>query len=345
MVNEEKVLDISWGTILKIALASFCFYLIYLLKDILILVVFALIISFLFNPAIKFLQKMKIPRMLAVIFIYIAIFGILGISIYLMAPMFFSEIQQFSKLFPQYFEKIAPPLRELGIEAFESMESFIQAMGGMLQKASSDILNAISIFFGSVGATLFILTIALFISLEERGIEKMIGTFVPKKYEDYVLFLLEKSQSKVSGWFGTRILSCIFVGVAFFITLYLFNVKYALTLGFLAGIFNFIPILGPVIIGAIAFLVVVLDSWLKALFVLAAFVLIQQIENNILSPILTKKFVNLPAVLVLISLAIGGRLLGVLGAILAIPLAGIIFEFLKDFFQKKKEEEEKPVVL
>src|SRR4030043_1158055 len=122
--------------------------------------------------------------------------------------VFFSETQQFSKLFPQYFEKIAPPLRGLGIEAFESMESFIQAMGGVLQKASSDILNAISIFFGSVGATLFILTIALFISLEKNGIERMIGTFVPKKYENYILFLLEKSQSKVSGWFGTRILTC-----------------------------------------------------------------------------------------------------------------------------------------
>ncbi|MFC1630258.1 AI-2E family transporter, partial [Patescibacteria group bacterium] len=69
----------------------------------------------------------------------------------------------------------------------------------------------------------------------------------------------------------------------------------------------------------------------------------QQIENNILTPILTKKYVNIPPVLVLVSLVIGGKLLGFLGALLAIPLAGILFEFMKDFLKQRKEE--KPVVI
>ncbi|GAI37440.1 unnamed protein product, partial [marine sediment metagenome] len=99
-----------------------------------------------------------------------------------------------------------------------------------------------------------------------------------------------------------------------------------------------IPILGPIIAGAVAFIFVALDSWLKAIFVLIIFILIQQIEGNILTPVLTKKFVGLPPVLVLISLAVGAKLLGILGAILAIPLAGILFEFLRDFLKKKKEE-------
>ena len=84
-------------------------------------------------------------------------------------------------------------------------------------------------------------------------------------------------------------------------------------------------------------------SFPKAVFVLIAFLLIQQIEGNILSPLLARKFVGLPPVLVLLSLAIGAQLLGLLGAILAIPIAGIIFEFLRDFLKKKKEE--KVVVL
>jgi len=92
--------------------------------------------------------------------------------------------------------------------------------------------------------------------------------------------------------------------------------------------------------GILIFLTVFLDSISKAIFALFAFVLIQQIEGNILTPILTKKFIDLPPVLVLISLAIGGKLWGILGAILAIPLAGIIYEFLKDFLEKRKAEEE-----
>ncbi len=338
-MNGDKILDISWGTIFKIVLALLCFYFIYLVRDILVWSVFALIISFLFKPAIVFLQKLRVPRILSVIFVYTAVFGILGLTIYWITPGFISEIQQFSQLFPQYFEKIAPFLRNLGIEAFESMGSFTQALVSMLQKASTDILNALAIFFGSIGSTIFILSIAFFISLEEKGIEKIIALLTPTRYETYVLALLEKSQIKVSGWFGARVLTSLFVGIATFITLYLFNVEYTLSLALLAGVLNFIPILGPLLAGAIAFVFVVLDSWLKAIFVLIAFILIQQIEGNILSPILTKKFVGLSPVLVLISLAIGGKLFGILGALLAIPIAGIIFEFFRDFLKKKKETE------
>jgi len=345
MNGSDKVLDISWGTILKISLAFLIFYIIYLVKDILVWFIFALIISVLFNPAVTFLQRIKVPRILAVIFIYVAIFGILGLFVYWMAPVFFSEIQQFSQLFPQYFEKIAPPLRDLGVEAFENMESFNQALGSILQKASSDILSALAVFFGGVGSTIFVLSIALFLSLEGKWVERVIGLLSPRKYEAYVLALWERSQTKVAGWFGSRILLALFVGVAVFIMLHLFNVEYALSLALLAGVLDFIPVLGPVFAGAVAFIFIALDSWVKAIFVLIGFVLIQQIEGNILSPILTRKFVGLPPVLVLLSLAIGAKLLGILGAVLAIPLAGIIFEFLRDFLRKKKEEKEKALVL
>ncbi len=341
-MNGERVLDISWGTILKTSLAFLCFYIIYLVRDILVWVAFALIISILFNPAINFLQRLRLPRVLAAIFVYVVIFGILGSLIFLTAPMFVNEIQQFSQFFPQYFERVAPPLRELGIEAFESMESFTQAFGQMLQKASADILSALAIIFGGIGSTIFVLAIALFMSLEERGMERIIGILSPKKYEANILAIWERSQNKVAGWFGARVLTCFFVGIAVFITLKLFDVEYAFILALLAGVLDFIPVLGPIVAGAIAFIFVALDSWWKALLLLAVFILIQQIEGNIISPILTRKFVGLPPVLVLISLAIGGKLLGILGAVLAIPLGGVIYEFLRDFLKKKKETETSP---
>jgi len=338
-MNGNRVLDISWGTILKVSLAILCFYIIYLVRDILIWIAFALIISVLFNPAIDFLRRLRVPRVISVIFIYVAIFGILGLIIYWTAPMFISEIRQFSQLFPQYFEKISPPLRGLGIEAFESMESFNQSLQLLLQKASSDIFNALALVFGSLGSTIFILAISLFLSLEEKGVERVISLFSPKNYEEQVLNIWRRSQIKVSGWFGARVLTCLFVGLATLVSLLLFKVKYAFSLSLLAGILDFIPLLGPTVAGFIIFVFVALNSWLKAIFVLIVFILIQQIEGNILSPILTKKFVGLPPVLVLIALTVGGKLLGILGAILAIPLTGVIYEFLKDFLTKRKERE------
>jgi predicted PurR-regulated permease PerM len=129
-----------------------------------------------------------------------------------------------------------------------------------------------------------------------------------------------------------------------FLALKLFNINYASSLSLFAGVTNIIPILGPILAGAIITILAFLDYWPKALFILIAFILIQQIEGNLLSPILTKKFIGLPPVLVLLAVLMGGKLWGILGAILAIPLAGIIYEFLRDFLKKRKESEGKPMI-
>lgn len=338
MNHQEHLLDISWGTILKIALASLGFYMIYLVRDILIWLVFAIIISVLFNPIIDFLQKRRIPRPIATVFVYIIAFSALGFLIYLTAPVFVSEIQKFSQFFPQYFEKVAPPLKDFGLEAFESFESFIQSFKDWLVKASASILGAISAIFGGIFSTLTIFTLALFLSLEEKGMERGIRIFSPKGQEDYILTLWKTCQNKVSGWFGVKILGCLFVGLFSYIALCLLKIDYPLALSLFAAITNIIPIVGPIIAGVIIAIISALDSLSKAVIILIIFILIQQIEGNILTPILTKKFIGLPPVLVLVSLMIGAKLWGILGAILAIPLAGVIFEFLRDFLKKRKEE-------
>ncbi|MEK7071760.1 MAG: AI-2E family transporter [Patescibacteria group bacterium] len=333
----NQTLDISWQTIFKVVLIGFSLYLVFLLRDILVLVIFALIISVLFNPAIEFLQRYKIPRVLATILIYTGVFGILGFFVYLTIPIFVNELKQFSQFFPQYFEKLAPPLKGLGLETFDSFDSFVDGLGGLAIKASSNIFSAVSIIFGGIFSTITIFTIAIFLSFEQNAIEKTVGIFSPKKYEEYVLILWKKSQAKVSGWFGSKILTGLFVGLLTFAACKILAVKYAISFAFLAGILNIIPIIGPIVTGIIIFVFTGLDSWTKAAFVLIIFFLIQQIEGNIITPILTRKFVGIPAVLVFIALLIGSQLWGILGAILVIPLAGVIFEFSRDFLKKRKE--------
>lgn len=341
MEENRQTLDISWETILKIALAALIFYLLYLVRDVVIWFFFALVISVMFNPAINFLRWFRIPKILAVTFIYLLFFGILGLLIYLTAPLFISEIRQFSQSIPQYFESISPIFKELKIEALQSLEGFTQALMGSLEQISLSIFSALATFFGGVASAFFIISIAFFLSLEERGVERALGLITPKKYEEYVLALFERCQTKVSWWFAARILTCLFVGVASFVVFYFLKIKYSLILALLAGVLNFIPFLGPVVMGLLLILLVgVSETWLKALIVLVAFIIIQQFENNILSPVLTKKFVGLPAVLVLLSLVVGGKVFGFLGAIFAVPVFGILYEFIKEFLEKKKEEQD-----
>ena len=338
---QESKLDISWGTIIKLSLAAIVVYVTFLIRHILLLVLFGLIISVLFEPAIDFFQKRKIPRSVAAIALYLLVFGLVAFIIYGTAPLFVNEIQRFSQLFPKYFETLAPGLAGLGVSAFSDSQSFINAVAGGVAKFSSSLFSALFVIFGGIFSTVFVITIAIFLSLEEKSTERFIAALFPKRYEALALDLLARAQKKVSAWFLTRIFSCIFVGVLMYISLWLFDVQYRFSLALFSGILNFIPIVGPLLMGLFIFLLVALDSLPKAIFVLIAFTLIQQIEGSILMPLLTKKFIGLSPALVLISLAIGGTLWGVMGAILAIPLAGILFEFLRDFIKKQKEE--KPV--
>lgn len=335
-MSEEKILDISWKTIVKISLAVVCFYILYSIKDILIWFIFALTISILFNPAVDFLQKRKIPRVFGVVIIYVGIFGILSILIYSVVPLFISEIYQFLQSFPQYFEKISPFLKALGFKTFENVGSFLEAFRDALEGMAENIFNVLFTIFGGVFTTLFVVITAIFLSIQEKAVERTLILLFPKKYEPYVLNIFQRCQKKVAAWFGARLLACLFIGVASYIAFLILNVKYSFTLALFAGVFNFIPYIGPLLTGVILFLIIFPTEVFKAIFVLIAFTLIQQIENSILSPVLMKKIVGLPPVLVLISLVIGGELWGFLGALLAIPLFGILFEFLKEFLQKRK---------
>ncbi len=337
-MNTEKILDISWGAILKICVTALVVYTFFLARDIFVWVLFGVIISVLFDPAIDFLQRRKIPRIVGTFALYLAVFGVIAFIIYSTAPVFINEIQRFSQLFPRYFETISPIFRGLGVAAFSDIQSLIDVASGGIERVASNVFSALFSIFGGIFATFFVLSIAIFLSLEDKGIERAISVFFPKKYEAFALDLWAKSQKKVSAWFASRLLTSLFVAVASYIVLLLFNAKYPFSLGLLSGALNFIPIVGPLIAGGLIAIVVALDSSLKAIFVVLAFVLIQQIEGSIFTPLLTKKFVGLSPVVVLIALAIGGELWGVVGAILAIPIAGILFEFLRDFLKKRKEE-------
>ena len=335
----EKILDISWKTILKIGLAILSIYIIYSVKDILVWLIFAVIISLLFNPAIDFLQRRRIPRVLATLAVYFVIFGFFSVLIISIIPIFSAEIKQFANSFSDYYQKVSPFLQQLGIPVFNNAQAAIQSLQGTLDSMSESVFDVLVTVFGGIFSTLFVITTAIFLSLEEKAVEKTLVLIFPKKYEAQVLNIWERSQRKVSGWFGARIIGCLFVGIVSYVIFLMFNVRYPGIMALFAGVLSFVPYVGPVIAGILISLLVFPVDILKGIFVLAAFIIIQEIEGKIISPILMKRFMNLSPVLVLISLVVGARLWGFLGALLVVPLAGIVFDFTKEFLQKRRERE------
>lgn len=345
MSQQTFVLDISWTSILKVSLSLFVVYLLYLTESLLILFLFALIVSLLFSPIIDFFEEKRIPRGVSVIVIYGGIFGLFALFAYFSLPVFVFEIQKFSQLFPVYFEKIAPSLKVLGFESFRSMESFISTIQGYLISASSNIFSALAIIFGGVFSTIFIITTGMFLSLERRPVETTLAILTPKKYEKQIMEIWLKARGKVSGWFLSRVLASVFVVLTSYIAFALLGLQFPISLAMLAGILNFIPVAGPILAAVFIFSLPALNNVMLGVFALLAFILVQEIENNIITPILTRRFVGLSPALVLIAFAFGATLWGIWGAILTIPLFAIVLEFIKGFALAKKGESEDAVAV
>ena len=339
-MENRQTLGISWSAIVKVFLALLIFYILFAARDILIWFFFALVISLMLEPAINTLRWLKVPKILAVIMVYLSVFGVFGLLIYLTAPIFIFEMKQLSLHIPEYFEKLNPLLKELGIALGQNFDEFTASLVSNLQESSESIISAASVFFGGLASTAFIFTFAFFISLEDRGPERMLALLAPKKYEGYVVELFERAQSKVSGWFGARLVACLLVGIASFVVFFLFGVKYAFILAVISGALNFVPYVGPTATFILAVLFVgVSNLWLLAIYVCVALLVIQEIENKFLTPILMKRFMDLPPVLVLLSLLIGQAVFGFLGMVFAVPVFGIAYEFVKEFLERRRQEE------
>ncbi|MDD2913157.1 MAG: AI-2E family transporter [Candidatus Paceibacterota bacterium] len=338
-MEERKLLDISWGTIFRILFVVVSFYLVFLIRDILIWVIFALIISVLFNPVIDFLTRKMIPRVLSVVFVYLVFFGLLALAIYSIAPLFVNEVKNLLQSLPSYFEAISPFLSMFGFKTTENIQEIASLAYSSVEQMTNNIFSALIVVFGGFFSGFFVIATAFFLSLEKGIVEKGLTVLFPKNYENYILTIWKRCEKKVAGWFAVRVIVSFFVGVASYIVFLLFNIDYPLSLGLLSGFLNFIPYIGPAVMGLFLFFIIFPIDPLKGLFVILAFVLIQQIEGGILTPILMKRIIGIPPVIVLISLVIGGKLWGLLGAILVIPLVAILFEFLKEFLEKKRERE------
>ncbi len=338
-MKQEKVLDLSWETLFKIALAVILFYILFQIKDIVVWFIFALVISILFNPVIDFLKRFRIPRTVATSIVYLLTFAILSAVLYSVIVILIGEIEDLSHKISYYFQELSPILRDVGIYAFEDIENMVTNLSSSLRELSSAFFTVSFSVFGGIFTTFFVLITAFFLSLEGKVIEKAVVLIFPKKYENYAFSLWKKCQKKVSSWFLTRVISCLFVGIVVYIACLIAGINYPLSLGIIAGVMNFIPYIGPLVSGIVIFSVAAMDGFAGGIFIIIIFVLVQLIEGALITPVLSQKFIGLSPVLVILSLAIGGVLWGFIGALLAIPLAGILFEFLKEFLEKRKKEE------
>lgn len=332
-MKNHQTLDLSFSSILKIFLTLLIFYFIFLIKDLIILFLFSLLLSFLLEEPIMFLERRGLSRFFSTAIIYILFVFFFFFFIYFSLPVFFEEIKNFFFLIPDYLKKIENILSFLGIKSFD-LFSFL--FNEWFKKDWQKILEVIRSFFSGILSFFVFCFLSFFISLEKNLLPEMIKSFAPKKYEEVIFSIFERVKRQTTLWFGTKIISSFIVGLLTFLLCVVFGVNYAISFGLMAFILNLLPVLGPLIVGILLFITSFFDSFLKSILVTIGFSVIQLIEGNILTPILLKEFIQIPYLVIFLSFIIGGKVFGFLGAFFSIPLFVIVFEFWREFLREKE---------
>jgi len=343
-MNEKKTsITITTGTIIKIIATLVIVALLYFIRNIMMSVLFSLVIASGVEPAAVWLQKRRMPRLLAVVLVYILAFSFLGGMFYLIVPTTFKEITAFSDNLPTYLEK---PFEAGTVDkVFGGLPSFAREGLGSFLSNVSDYINSFSGGFFSIasaalgGAVSFILIIILsfYLSTQENGIENFLKTIIPASHENYAVGLWQRWKKKIGLWLQGQILLGFIVGVLVYLGLTLLQVEYALTFALLAALFELIPIFGPVLSAIPPVMVALMQSPVLALEVGILYVIIQQFENHLIYPLVVRKIVGVPSIMVILSFVIGAQVGGFFGLLLAVPLSALAVEVLDDLNYRKKQ--------
>ena len=340
-------INITTGTIVKIILFLLLFYILYLLLDLVLVVLTAVVIASSIEPATKWFGKYKIPRIPAVLFVYVSVIAIFIGIFYLFIPPIFNEVSNLSATLPKYVSSISSaetiPLASntgtqnivTGLSKTFSIEQAIKSVQTAIAGFSSSLFQTISKIFGGVFSLLLIIIISFYLAVQEKGIENFLRVITPAKQEEYVIGLWKRSQNKIGKWMQGQLLLALLIGILVYLGLTVLGVQYALILALFAALAELIPVFGPIIAATPAVLLGFLDSATLGLMVTGLYLIIQQFENHLIYPLVVRKVIGVPPLLVILALIVGGKLAGFLGVLLSVPIAAALMELANDIQDEK----------
>lgn len=310
------------------------FYVLSKLKWLFIYFSIALMLAYFFDPLYRYLIHKKVPKVLAIIVVFGIIITLLILTIVFLIPSVINQLNVLYREIPNFIENyqnlilsIKPQLSKFINPA--DVEILLKENLSELQKGilgfSQTIIIYLSNIVSSITFGIVIIPLILFYLMRDMVIFKEnLYIFVSKGNKKEFKEVLEKIDHIVSGFIRGRIIVCFIVGTLIGIGLYFLNLKFALIIGIVSGIFNFIPYLGPIVGVVLALIFALGQPWWILLMIVVLFVLVNQLEAIYLNPNILGKELGLHPLTVILSMLICGLLLGILGILVAVPLAAIL---------------------
>ncbi|MCR8540194.1 MAG: AI-2E family transporter [Prochlorococcus marinus CUG1439] len=341
----------SSSSYFKLAVILATSFIIWTLRDFLLLIICSLVISnIVCNLCNQIQNRFKIPRSFALFFVLTIISVIVFTIFILVLPPFIKEFNEILIDIPNGLSKINflinTNLNKLNnffygeesenvIDIFNLVNNVVTipdaaTIAKAIQESFKNLINIAGNLGSGLLKLIFVLVVSLMISIEPKQYKENILLLIPKNYRNKFRNILDKCNIALANWTFSMVISSLSVGLLSLIILSILDVKYVVSNALIAMVLNIIPNIGPVISGIFPISIALLDNFWKPLAVLGAYVIIQNIESYIIMPSIMKKKANLLPGLTLISQFGFTFLFGPLGLILSLPLAVIIQVFIKE---------------
>lgn len=318
-MNEKIRIDVPFSTMLKIVLTILLFYFFYVIRDILLILFIVMILVAGLRPTVNKWAK-KIGRTFSVLILLGILLSVLAVFIYIIVPPMVDQIRQLAGNFPEYIRRFA---------AFRSQVPYVEKITNTIAQSlggyAGNFVSFATSVFGGIVTFLLVIVLTIYILIDDHVFTGAIKSFVPIDKREEVIELVNKLSNKIGDWLRGQLLLCSIIGASVFVGLSIIRVPYALTLGVLAGLLEMIPVIGPITICILSALIALSIHPITAIIVIVFFIILQQIEGNLIVPKVMQKVIGLPPSIVIVSMLIGARLMGLIGAALSLPVAGIIY--------------------
>jgi len=315
--------DISWQSIWRFFIVLILLLALWFFRQIILFILVAFVIASLLEVPINAIDKKIKHRWLSSFIIYLMVMSLIGLLVYASIPSLLDAIQMFRQTFNVTINS------SVILDLLEKWNLSDLQLNNQLLNVFLKSFSFLTKITGGAFSILFVLLLSFFLNTEARGVEKGLRLITPKGYEVYVVSLWEKGRQKVSGWFYSQLILSIFVAICLFISLNVLGVPNTGFLIILAALLDFIAYIGPVIAGIIITFFALSQSLLVGLLSLIIFVVIQLLEN-IIAPPIRARAMKMNPLMIILAILLGGKLMGALGAIIALPIAAILIELFRD---------------
>jgi predicted PurR-regulated permease PerM len=296
----------------------------------LFLLTLAALLAYALAPAVKFLQRVM-PRLLAILIVYLIVLGAFSALLYLIVSNAITQFVSLSAyvrflLTPGKSGQLTPleqTLRSFGLSASQIASARDQVVAG-LEGFAGRIVPLLTGLVSAVLEVILVAVLSIYLLAGGSRVSDWLRQNMPEPHQGRVTFFLDTLQRVVGGYIRGQLLLCGLVGVLVGIGMQVIGVPFALLLGVLAFVLEFIPILGTLASGAICVLLALTRGWVIALIVLVYFIVVHVIEGDVVGPRIVGKTIGLHPVVALAALIAGAELFGIAGVLLAAPVAGVL---------------------